>query len=181
MTELEKLRHSCAHVMAAAVCRLYPDVKLDIGPPTDEGFYYDFDLPHRLSTDDFEAIEKMMQQIIEEDHPFTSQEVTREEATSMLEGQPYKLERLADIPADEKITFFTCGEFTDLCRGPHVESTGAIKAHQLVNVAGSYYRGKGDPAYASAALRNCIFATQRATLIPKTVGRSKKTRSSPTS
>ena len=142
MTELEKLRHSCAHVMAAAVCRLYPDVKLDIGPPTDEGFYYDFDLPHRLSTDDFEAIEKMMQQIIEEDHPFTSQEVTREEATSMLEGQPYKLERLADIPADEKITFFTCGEFTDLCRGPHVESTGAIKAHQLVNVAGSYYRGK---------------------------------------
>ena len=142
MTELEKLRHSCAHVMAAAVCRLYPDVKLDIGPPTDEGFYYDFDLPHRLSTDDFEAIEKMMQKIIEEDHPFTSQEVTREEATSMLEGQPYKLERLADIPADEKITFFTCGEFTDLCRGPHVESTGAIKAHQLVNVAGSYYRGK---------------------------------------
>ena len=142
MTELEKLRHSCAHVMAAAVCRLYPDVKLDIGPPTDEGFYYDFDLPHRLSTDDFEAIEKMMQQIIEEDHPFTSQEVTREEATSMLEGQPYKLERLADIPTDEKITFFTCGEFTDLCRGPHVESTGAIKAHQLVNVAGSYYRGK---------------------------------------
>ena len=142
MTELEKLRHSCAHVMAAAVCRLYPDVKLDIGPPTDEGFYYDFDLPHRLSTDDFEAIEKMMQQIIEEDHPFTAQEVTREEATSMLKGQPYKLERLADIPADEKITFFTCGEFTDLCRGPHVESTGAIKAHQLVNVAGSYYRGK---------------------------------------
>ena len=142
MTELEKLRHSCAHVMAAAVCRLYPDVKLDIGPPTDEGFYYDFDLPHRLSTDDFEAIEKMMQQIIDEDHPFTSQEVTREEAMQMLEGQPYKIERLADIPEEEKITFFTCGEFSDLCRGPHIESTGLLKAYQLVNVAGSYYRGK---------------------------------------
>ncbi len=142
MTELEKLRHSSAHIMAAAICRLYEDVKLDIGPPTDDGFYYDFDLPDRISTDDFKKIEEMMANIIEEDHPFTCQELSREEATQRLQGQPYKLERLADIPSGEPITFFTCGEFTDLCRGPHVESTGKVKAFQLVNVAGSYYRGK---------------------------------------
>ena len=181
MTELEKLRHSCAHVMAAAVCRLYPDVKLDIGPPTDEGFYYDFDLPHRLSTDDFEAIEKMMQQIIEEDHPFTAQEVTREEATSMVKGQPYKLERLADIPADEKITFFTCGEFTDLCRGPHVESTGAIKAHQLVNVAGSYYRGKETQPMLQRLYGTAFSQPKELRLYLKQLEEAKKTRSSSTS
>lgn len=142
MTDLERLRHSSAHIMAAAVCRLYKNVKLDIGPPTDDGFYYDFDLVDRISTDDFKKIEEMMSAIIEEDHPFTCEELSREEATQRLQGQPYKLERLADIPIGDPITFYTCGEFTDLCRGPHVESTGKIKAFQLVNVAGSYYRGK---------------------------------------
>ncbi|OUX38551.1 MAG: threonine--tRNA ligase [Kiritimatiellaceae bacterium TMED266] len=142
MTELERLRHSSAHIMAAAVCRLHENVKLDIGPPTDDGFYYDFDLADRISTDDFKEIEEMMATIIKEDHPFICEEISREEATQRLQGQPYKLERLADIPADEPITFYTCGDFTDLCRGPHVESTGKVKAFQLVNVAGSYYRGK---------------------------------------
>jgi len=142
MTDLERLRHSSAHIMAAAVCRLHENVKLDIGPPTDDGFYYDFDLADRISTDDFKEIEEMMATIIKEDHPFICEEISREEATQRLQGQPYKLERLADIPADEPITFYTCGDFTDLCRGPHVESTGKVKAFQLVNVAGSYYRGK---------------------------------------
>ena len=142
MTELDRLRHSSAHIMAAAVCRIYDDVQLDIGPPTEDGFYYDFELNDRISTEDFIKIEKAMQEIIAEDHPFTCQEVSREQATQMLKGQTYKLERLADIPEGDPITFFTCGEFTDLCRGPHVESTGKVKAFQLVNVAGSYYRGK---------------------------------------
>jgi threonyl-tRNA synthetase len=129
--------------MAAAVCRLFDDVKLDIGPPTDNGFYYDFDLPHRLTPEDFEAIEQKMAEIIKEDHPFECTEMTRSEAEAFLKesGQPFKVERLADIPEDEKITFYRCGEFVDLCRGPHVESTGQIPAFKVTSVAGSYYRG----------------------------------------
>ena len=142
MNELDRIRHSTAHIMAAAICRLYDNVKLDIGPPTEDGFYYDFDMNERLSIDDFEKIEKIMEQIIQEDHPFTCEEVSRDKAIKMLKGQKFKLERLNDIPDGEPITFYTCGEFTDLCRGPHIESTGEVKAFQLVNVAGSYYRGK---------------------------------------
>lgn len=141
--EISEMRHSAAHVMAAAVCRLFDDVKLDIGPATDDGFYYDFELSKRLSPDDFEAIESEMANIVNENHPFECIEATREEASAMLTemGQPYKIERLADIPDGEKITFFRCGEFVDLCRGPHVQSTGGVRAFKLVSVAGSYYRG----------------------------------------
>ncbi len=140
---LDRLRHSTAHVMAAAVCRLYDDVQLDIGPSTDDGFYYDFDLPHRLSQDDFDAIEKEMTTIAKEAHPFERLEMTREEATGYLEksGQKFKIERLADIPDGDTITFYRCGDFMDLCRGPHVEDTSHIKAVKLTSVAGSYYRG----------------------------------------
>jgi threonyl-tRNA synthetase len=142
-SDLYKMRHSAAHVMAAAVCRLYPDVQLDIGPPTEEGFYYDFDLPHRLTPEDFDAIEAEMAKFIGENHPFERIEVSRSEAEQMIRdmGQRYKIERLADIPADETITFYKCGEFVDLCRGPHVDSTGAVKSFKLLSVAGSYYRG----------------------------------------
>ncbi len=141
--EISEMRHSAAHVMAAAVCRLFDDVKLDIGPATDDGFYYDFELSKRLSPEDFEAIESEMANIVNENHPFECIEATREDASAMLTemGQPYKIERLADIPDGEKITFFRCGEFVDLCRGPHVESTGDVRAFKLVSVAGSYYRG----------------------------------------
>ena len=137
------MRHSTAHVMAAAVCRLFDEVKLDIGPATDSGFYYDFDLEKRLAPEDFEAIEAEMAKIVSEKHAFECFEASREEATELLNdaSQNYKIERLADIPADEKITFYRCGEFVDLCRGPHVESTGDIKAFKLTTVAGSYYRG----------------------------------------
>ena len=143
-SHLYKMRHSAAHVMAAAVCRLFPEVQLDIGPPTDEGFYYDFDLAHRLSPEDFEAIEKEMARFIGEDHPFERIEVPRDEAERMIRdmGQRYKIERLADIPEDEAITFYKCGEFVDLCRGPHIESTGGVRAYKLLSVAGSYYRGR---------------------------------------
>ncbi len=143
-TDLYKMRHSSAHVLAAAVCRLFPDVQLDIGPPTDDGFYYDFDLSHRLTPDDFAAIEAEMQRIIAENQPFERMEVTREEATKLIreKGQRYKIERLADIPEGETITFYRNGDFIDLCRGPHLPGTGGIKAFKLLNVAGSYYRGK---------------------------------------
>jgi threonyl-tRNA synthetase len=141
MTDLEKVRHSTAHVMAAAVCRLYGNVQLDIGPATEDGFYYDFDLEDRLTPDDFERIEAEMQKIIDEDHPFECITVTRDQASELLAGQTYKLERLAEIPEGEPITFYSCGEFQDLCRGPHVESTGRIRTFKLMNVAGSYFHG----------------------------------------
>ncbi len=128
--------------MAAAVCRLYENVLLDIGPSTDDGFYYDFDLTQRLTPDDFPAIEAEMTKIVAEDLPFERVEVSRAEAVKMLAGQKYKIERLADIPEGEAISFYKCGTFFDLCRGPHVESTGKIRAFKLLTVAGSYYRGK---------------------------------------
>ena len=138
---LELLRHSTAHVMAAAVCRLFKNVQLDIGPSTDDGFYYDFDLEDRITPEDFEKIEATMKEIIAEDLPFERIEVSRDEAKKMLAGQKYKLERLDDVPEGETISFYTCGDFLDLCRGPHVESTGKLRAFQILNVAGSYYRG----------------------------------------
>lgn len=138
------MRHSTAHVMAAAVCKLFDQVRCDIGPATADGFYYDFDLPHRLTPEDFSAIEREMTRIIAANVPFERLEMTREKAQALLEaqGQTYKLERLADIPGNESITFFRCGEFSDLCRGPHVKHTGDIKAFKLLSVAGSYYRGR---------------------------------------
>jgi len=139
---IETLRHSTAHVMAAAVCRIYDDVQLDIGPSVENGFYYDFDLTERITPDDFDKIEHEMKAIVKEDLPFERLEVSRAEAESMLVGQKYKLERLADIPEDEVVTFYKCGDFLDLCRGPHVESTGQIRAFKVLSVAGSYYRGK---------------------------------------
>jgi threonyl-tRNA synthetase len=140
-SDSDRLRHSTAHVMAAAVCRLFGDVQLDIGPATDDGFYYDFDLEARITPDDFERIEAEMQKIIDENHTFECLTVSRDEAKELLKDQKYKLERLADIPEGDTITFYTCGEFMDLCRGPHVESTGQLRAFKIMNVAGSYYRG----------------------------------------
>ncbi len=141
--DLDILRHSTAHVMAAAVSRLFDRVLLDIGPATETGFYYDFDLPHRLAPEDFEAIEKEMRRIVAEDLPFERLEVSREEADAFFRerGQRYKLERLADIRPGEPITIYRCGDFADLCRGPHVARTSDLRAFKLVSVAGSYYRG----------------------------------------
>jgi threonyl-tRNA synthetase len=141
--DLEKMRHSAAHVMAAAVCRLWPGARLDIGPSTDDGFYYDFDFSHRLAPEDFASIEKEMERIVAANLPFERFELSRADATDLLEkaGQKFKVERLADIPEGEAISFYRCGEFVDMCRGPHVERTGDIKAFKLTSIAGSYYRG----------------------------------------
>ncbi len=142
--ELMKKRHSAAHVMAAAVQNLYANVKFDIGPATEEGFYYDFDMEHRLTPDDLPRIEEEMRRLMTMADPFICEEYTSERAQSLLTSkkQSYKLERLADIPATDKITFYTCGDFVDLCRGPHVSDTSKIGSFKLLSIAGSYYRGK---------------------------------------
>lgn len=141
---LETMRHSAAHIMAAAVQQLYPDAKFDIGPCTEDGFYYDFDMAHRLTPDDLKVIEGVMIKIMNKKVPFECVELTRDEAKKYLEskGQPYKLERLADIPEGATITFYKTGDFWDLCRGPHVEHTGQVGAVRLTSIAGSYFRGK---------------------------------------
>ena len=139
---VETIRHSASHVMAAAVKQLYPEAKFDIGPSTEDGFYYDFDLPEHLKVEELPAIEEKMAEIVKADYPFERIEVSRDEAKKMLADQKYKLERLADIPEDGVITMYKCGDFVDLCRGPHVERTSQIGAFKLVSVAGSYYRGK---------------------------------------
>ncbi|MBO7392376.1 MAG: threonine--tRNA ligase [Verrucomicrobia bacterium] len=144
-SDLERVRHSCAHVMAAAVMRIWPNAQLDIGPSTNEGFYYDFDIPdHRFTPEDFPRIEEEMKKIIKENQVFQKEIRTREEVKALLEakGQKFKLERLNDIPEGEPISTFTNGEFMDLCAGPHVMRTGNIKAFKLLRVAAAYYRGK---------------------------------------
>jgi len=140
---LATIRHSAAHVMAAAVQHLFEDVQFDIGPATEDGFYYDFDLPHRFTPEDLPRIEEEMRRIADARIPFERLEMSRDEAERLLRerGQKYKIERLADIPAGETITFYRCGDFIDLCRGPHVEHSGQIGAFKLLSVAGSYYRG----------------------------------------
>ena len=141
--ELQKLRHSAAHIMAAAVQKIYPDAKFDIGPGTDEGFYYDFDMEHRLVPDDFKEIEKEMKKMIGRHLPFERMEVSREEARKFFEerGQTFKLSRLDDIPEGEVVSLYKVGDFTDLCRGPHIENTSKIGAIKLMSIAGSYFRG----------------------------------------
>ena len=141
MDSMEIMRHSAAHVMAAAVCKIFDSVKLDIGPSTEEGFYYDFELEHRLSPDDFKKIEKEIRRIISASLPFERIEISRDEAKELFVDQPFKLERLDDIPEGETISLYRCGDFIDLCRGPHLEKTSDVGAVKLRSVAGSYYRG----------------------------------------
>ncbi len=144
MSPLEEIRHSAAHILATAVLRLFPEAKLDIGPPTDTGFYYDFDLDHKFTADDLEAIEVEMKKVIKENQKFTRFESTREEAIKLLteRGQEkFKLGRLDDIPEDEAISFYQNGEFIDLCAGTHVNYSKKIKAVKLLSIAGAYHRG----------------------------------------
>lgn len=142
---LEIMRHSCAHLMAQAVKRLYgnKEVKLGVGPVIEDGFYYDMDLEHPLNPEDLQKIEKEMERIIGENLPITRREVSREEALAIYTelGDPYKLELIRDLPEDSVISIYDQGEFFDLCRGPHVPSTGKIKVFKLLSVAGAYWRG----------------------------------------
>ncbi len=144
MSPLEEIRHSTAHVLAAAVLRLYPDTKLDIGPPTDQGFYYDFDSEVSFTPEILEEIEAEMRRIIKENQRFERIEVSREEAVSIIremKQEAYKMGRLDDVPENETISFYKNGEFMDLCAGTHVSYTKKIKAFKLLQIAGSYHRG----------------------------------------
>lgn len=139
------MRHSTAHLLAQAVKRLYgsKEVHLGVGPVIEDGFYYDMDLEHPLNPEDLQKIEKEMERIVSENLPIVRKEVSRAEAIKTFEevGDPYKLELIRDLPEDSVITIYEQGEFFDLCRGPHVPSTGKIKVFKLMNVAGAYWRG----------------------------------------
>ena len=140
LAKLEVMRHSASHVMAEAVQSLFPGAKFGIGPTIEDGFYYDFDLHRSLGPDDLAAIEEKMRQIVAADLPFSREEVAKDRARAVFATQPYKMELIDELP-DEKVTIYRQGSFTDLCRGPHVASTGAVKAFKLLSVAGAYWRG----------------------------------------
>lgn len=136
-----ELNHSAAHVMAASLKKLYPNIKLTLGPAIEEGFYYDFYSDEPISINDLPKIEKQMKKIISGAYEFKKEEKTKKEALEFFSDNKYKCEIINSIPDNEIISFYTNGDFTDLCRGPHVSNTNKIKAFKLLNVAGSYWRG----------------------------------------
>src|SRR6266566_1535147 len=153
MTDIERLRHSASHVLATAILKIWPDAQFAAGPPVENGFYYDVDLPHRISPDDFEKIEAEMKKEIKANHPFEKMEVSRDEALELGKkgrlaalsdrGQPskFKIDIIENIPANEKISLYRNGDFIDLCAGPHVMRTGNVGAFKLTSVASAYYKG----------------------------------------
>jgi len=153
MTDIDRLRHSASHVLATAILRLWPEAQFAAGPPVENGFYYDVDLRHRISPDDFEKIESEMKKEIKANHPFERMEVSRDEALELgkqgrlaaLSDRPepskFKLDIIENIPPDEKISLYRSGDFIDLCAGPHVMRTGNIGAFKLTTVASAYYKG----------------------------------------
>lgn len=140
---LHTLRHTAAHVMAQAIQHLFPGTKFAIGPAIDTGFYYDLESEHKFTNEDFPAIEKEMAKIVKENLAIQKTSMSREEALAYFRerNQDYKVELIEDLPEDAQITFYTQGDFTDLCRGPHVRSTGKVKAFKLMSVAGAYWIG----------------------------------------
>ncbi|MYD93977.1 MAG: threonine--tRNA ligase [Chloroflexi bacterium] len=140
---LYRVRHSAAHVLATAMLDLFPDAQMGIGPPTDDGFYYDFELPRALTPDDLKALQKLMLKHKKANYPFEYSEHDREAALAYFEetNQPFKVELINDLPDDETISYYTSGPFVDLCRGPHVDSTGEIGVFKLLSIAGAYWRG----------------------------------------
>ncbi len=140
----ERIRHSAAHLMADAVTRLFPEAKLGIGPPTDDGFYYDLEVSRPFTSEDLEKITAIMDETIAKDLPFVLHSHDRDEIKRLNHDQPYKLELIDEIPDDEELTTYTHDGFTDLCQGPHVPSTGKIPAFKLLSVAGAYWRGSED-------------------------------------
>ena len=141
---LEILRHSAAHIMAQAIKRLHPDVKFGVGPTIENGFYYDTDMDVQLTEEELPAVEKEMMEIVKANYPFERREVSREEALEIFADDPYKVELITELPEDDIITVYTQGEFTDLCRGIHIESTGKLQVFKLMNLAGAYWRGNSD-------------------------------------
>src|SRR6266576_3823537 len=153
MTDIERLRHSAAHVLATAILKIWPDAQFAAGPPVENGFYYDLELDHRISPDDFEKIEAEMKKEIKANHTFERVVVSRDEALSMANRgvlgalgersspSKFKLDIIQNIPEGEEISLYRNGEFTDLCAGPHVMRTGNIGAFKLTSVASAYYKG----------------------------------------
>jgi len=153
MSDIERLRHSASHVLATAILKIWPEAQFAAGPPVENGFYYDVDLPHRISPDDFEKIEAEMKKEIKANHPFERVEVSRDEALELgkkgrlaalgdrPEPSKYKIDIIENIPPNEKISLYRSGDFIDLCAGPHVMRTGNIGAFKLTNVASAYYKG----------------------------------------
>ena len=156
MSDLERLRHSCAHVLATAISRIWPDAQFAAGPPVEGGFYYDVDLEHRISPTDFDQIEAEMKKVVKENAPFERMVVSRDEAMVMAKSgrlasvaerdveSIFKVDLLNDIPEDEEISIFKNGDFWDLCAGPHVGRTGNCKAYKLMSVASAFYKGDKD-------------------------------------
>src|SRR3989440_3369249 len=153
MTDIERLRHSASHVLATAILKIWPEAQFAAGPPVENGFYYDVDLPQRISPDDFEKIEAEMKKEIKANHTFEKMEVSRDEALEMGKkgrlaalsdrNQPskFKIDIIENIPANEKISLYRNGDFIDLCAGPHVMRTGNVGAFKLTSVASAYYKG----------------------------------------
>src|ERR1700746_2056565 len=153
MTDLERLRHSASHVLATAILKIWPEAQFAAGPPVENGFYYDVDLPHRISPDDFEKIEAARKKETKANHPFERMEVSRDEALALgkkgrlaalsdrSEPSKFKLDIIENIPPDEKISLYRSGDFIDLCAGQHVKRTGEIGAFKVTNVASAYYKG----------------------------------------
>ncbi|MCI0852057.1 MAG: threonine--tRNA ligase, partial [Chloroflexi bacterium] len=139
----DRMRHSAAHVLAEAVTKLFPESQLTIGPPIKDGFYYDFAVPEPFTPDDLKKIELEMRESIRANTEFVERKVSRDEALELVKDNPYKIEILEGIPADEQVTFCSHanGTFEDLCRGGHMERTGDIKAYKLLSAAGAYWRG----------------------------------------
>lgn len=139
----DTLRHTASHVLADAIKRLWPEAKLAIGPSIEKGFYYDIDMDHVLTPEDLTTIEKEMQKIVKENHPLVKQIMSRKEALEFFadKNEDYKVELIRDLPEDEEISVYAMGDFTDLCAGPHVASTGKVKAFKLQSIAGAYWRG----------------------------------------
>jgi len=156
MSDLERLRHSCAHVLATAISRIWPDAQFAAGPPVEGGFYYDVDLEHRISPSDFEQIEAEMKKVVKENAPFERMVVSRDEAMALAKSgrlasvaereveSIFKVDLLNDIPEDEEISIFKNSDFWDLCAGPHVGRTGNCKAYKLMSVASAFYKGDKD-------------------------------------
>src|SRR6185295_5455320 len=137
---LYRMRHSAAHIMAEAVLEMFPEAKFAIGPPIENGFYYDFELSRALTPEDLPQIEERMRARMKSDVGFEHSEMTKEEALAQFASQPFKIELIEGI-ADEKVSLYKQGAFIDLCEGPHVERTGQVAPFKLTSVAGAYWRG----------------------------------------
>ena len=176
---IEVLRHSCAHLMAQAVQRLFPSAQVTIGPVIEDGFFYDFSFERAFTPDDLAAIEKTMQEIVKENLPVERSVLSRDEAISLFRemGEDYKVEIIESIPGDEDLSFYRQGDFIDLCPGPHVPDTGKFKAFKLTSVAGAYWRGNSDNEMLQRIYGTAWGSKQDLKLYLQRLGRGREARS----